>query len=86
MNWMTGLQRAIDYVEEHILENLDLESIAAQSFSSSYHFQRVFSMTFITAMSWRNGTGSIFLTMRSRVWILWKAWRWRTLSCLSQLI
>lgn len=42
MNWMTGLQRAIDYVEEHILEDLDLESIAAQSFSSSYHFQRVF--------------------------------------------
>ena len=44
MNWMTGLQRAIDYVEEHILEDLDLESIAAQSFSSSYHFQRVFSI------------------------------------------
>ena len=44
MNWMTGLQRAIDYVEEHILENLDMESIAAQSFSSSYHFQRVFSI------------------------------------------
>ena len=44
MNWMTGLQRAIDYMEEHILEDLDLESIAAQSFSSSYHFQRVFSI------------------------------------------
>ena len=44
MNWMTGLQRAIDYVEEHILEDLDLENIAAQSFSSSYHFQRVFSI------------------------------------------
>lgn len=44
MNWMTGLQRAIDYVEEHILEDVNLEEAAAQSFSSSYHFQRVFSI------------------------------------------
>ena len=44
MNWMTGLQRAIDYVEEHILEDVSPEEIAAQSFSSGYHFQRVFSI------------------------------------------
>ena len=44
MNWMTGLQRAIDYVEEHILEELNIEDVAAQSFSSGYHFQRVFSI------------------------------------------
>ena len=44
MNWMTGSQRAIDYVEEHILEELNIEDVAAQSFSSGYHFQRVFSI------------------------------------------
>lgn len=37
-------QRAIDYMEEHILEDMKVEDIAAQSFSSSYHFQRVFSI------------------------------------------
>ncbi len=42
MDWITGLQRAIDYVEEHLLEDMDYEAVAAQGFSSSYHFQRVF--------------------------------------------
>lgn len=42
MNWITGMQRAIDYMEDHLTETLDYETIAAQSFSSSYHFQRVF--------------------------------------------
>ncbi len=44
MDWITGMQRAIDYIEEHITEKLDYEEIAKQSFSSSYHFQRVFSI------------------------------------------
>ena len=44
MNWITGMQDAINYIEEHITENLDYNEIAAHSFSSSYHFQRVFSI------------------------------------------
>ena len=44
MDWITGLQRAIDYMEEHLLEDIRYEDIAAESFSSSYHFQRVFSI------------------------------------------
>ena len=44
MEWITGIQRAIDYVEEHITEELDYEQIARESFSSSFHFQRVFSI------------------------------------------
>lgn len=44
MNWITGLQKAIDYIEEHLLEEMDYGEVAAQSFSSSYHFQRVFSI------------------------------------------
>ncbi len=44
MNWVTGLQNAVDYIESHLLEEIDYEVLAAQSFSSSYHFQRVFSI------------------------------------------
>lgn len=44
MDWITGMQRAIDYIEEHITEDIDYEAVARQSFSSSYHFQRVFSI------------------------------------------
>lgn len=44
MDWITGLQKAIDYIENHLLEDIDYEILAAQSFSSSYHFQRIFSI------------------------------------------
>lgn len=44
MDWLTGMQVAIDYIEDHLLEDLDIETIAAESFSSLYHFQRVFSI------------------------------------------
>lgn len=44
MDWIIGLQRAIDYIEAHLTEPIDYEAVAAQSFSSSYHFQRVFSI------------------------------------------
>lgn len=42
MNWIQGIQRAIDYVEENITDDIDYEKIAEQAFSSSFHFQRVF--------------------------------------------
>lgn len=44
MDWVTGIQRAIDYIEEHLTEEIDYEAVAEQSFSSSFHFQRVFSI------------------------------------------
>ena len=44
MDWITGIQNAIDYIEDHITEDLDYAEIAKQSFSSPYHFQRVFSL------------------------------------------
>ena len=44
MEWINGLQKSIDYMENHLLENMDYDVVAAQSFSSSYHFQRVFSI------------------------------------------
>ena len=42
MNWIQGIQRAIDYVEANITEELDFEEVARQAYSSSFHFQRVF--------------------------------------------
>lgn len=44
MDWIQGLQRAIDYVEENITEELDFENVASQAYSSSFHFQRVFAI------------------------------------------
>lgn len=44
MDWITGMQRAIDYIEAHLTEDISYERVAAESFSSSYHFQRVFSI------------------------------------------
>lgn len=44
MNWIDSLQQAINYIEDNITEKLDIEEIAARSFSSSYHFQRIFSI------------------------------------------
>ena len=43
-DWISGLQRSIDYIEDHLQENIDYEAAAAQSFSSSFHFQRIFSI------------------------------------------
>ena len=42
MNWIQGIQRAIDYVEANITEELDFEAVARQAYSSPFHFQRVF--------------------------------------------
>lgn len=43
MDWISGLQCALDYVEEHITEHIDFEAVAKAAYSSSFHFQRVFS-------------------------------------------
>ena len=44
MDWITGIQNAINYIEDHITQELDYAQIAKESFSSSFHFQRVFSI------------------------------------------
>ena len=38
------MQRSIDYIEAHLAEPIDYAEVAAQSYASSYHFQRVFSI------------------------------------------
>lgn len=42
MDWISGIQKAVDYMEAHITEELKFDEIAKQAYSSSFHFQRVF--------------------------------------------
>ncbi|MBQ7043451.1 MAG: AraC family transcriptional regulator [Clostridia bacterium] len=44
MDWIIGIQHAIDYIEDNLTETIDYEEVAKQCYSSSYHFQRVFSI------------------------------------------
>ena len=37
-----ALQKAIEYMEAHLLEDITIKDIAAQAHMSSYHFQRTF--------------------------------------------
>ncbi|GAB6991183.1 AraC family transcriptional regulator [Paenibacillus pini] len=44
MGWVESLQKAIEYMEEHLLEDISIESIAEQANSSAFQFQRVFAL------------------------------------------
>ena len=44
MDWIKGIQRAIDYTEAHLTEEIDYDAVAKEAYSSSFHFQRVFSI------------------------------------------
>jgi len=44
MAWVESLQKAIDYIEEHLFEDLSIEDISKQANSSVFHFQRTFSI------------------------------------------
>nr|MDD6335237.1 AraC family transcriptional regulator [bacterium] len=44
MDWITGIQRALDYTEAHLTEEIDYAAVAKQACSSTFHFQRIFGM------------------------------------------
>ncbi len=44
MDWITGIQRALDYTESHLTVEIDYEAVAKQACSSVFHFQRMFGM------------------------------------------
>lgn len=44
MNWITGIQKALDYVETHLCEKIDYGEVAKCACSSEFHFQRIFSI------------------------------------------
>ncbi|MBQ8510372.1 MAG: AraC family transcriptional regulator [Clostridia bacterium] len=42
MDWISGIQRALNYIEEHLADELEVSEIAAQAACSGYYFQRIF--------------------------------------------
>lgn len=42
MDWIAGIQRALDYVEDNITEELDYGEIARRAACSTVYFQRIF--------------------------------------------
>lgn len=44
LDWICNIQRSIDYIEEHLTDNITYDEIAKISYSSTFHFQRVFSI------------------------------------------
>lgn len=44
MNWITGIQRAINYIEDHVEDDIDIAAAAREAASPPFHFQRMFSM------------------------------------------
>jgi AraC family transcriptional regulator len=44
MAWVESIQKSINYIEEHLLEELSIEKIAKQANVSVFHFQRAFTM------------------------------------------
>lgn len=44
MDTIMRIQKAIDFIEDNILEDLRFDVISSQAYMSSYHFQRIFSI------------------------------------------
>ncbi|HAW70014.1 MAG TPA: hypothetical protein DCX37_02365 [Firmicutes bacterium] len=44
MDWMQGMSNAIDFMEAYLLEPIDVDAIARQAGSSTFHFMRMFNM------------------------------------------
>ncbi|WP_107949710.1 AraC family transcriptional regulator [Lysinibacillus parviboronicapiens] len=49
MSWIESIQKAINYMEENLLNDLTMDQIAQEVNSSVFHFQRIFSI--LTDMS-----------------------------------
>ncbi len=44
MDWIRQLQKAVDYIEEHLLEDINYEDAARRVHTSGYSFHRTFSL------------------------------------------
>ncbi|NLO84745.1 MAG: helix-turn-helix transcriptional regulator [Clostridiales bacterium] len=42
MNWIQSLSKAISYIENHLTDDISIDDISSQAYSSSSHFQFVF--------------------------------------------
>lgn len=44
MDWITGIQNAINYIESHMTDEIDMELVAKEAACSGFYFQRIFSI------------------------------------------
>lgn len=44
MDWINVVQKSLNYIEDHLLENINSESVAKSVFTSSAYFQKIFSI------------------------------------------
>lgn len=44
MNWINTVQKALNYIEDNLLEDINAEAIAENVFTSSAYFQKIFSI------------------------------------------
>ncbi len=44
MDWIESIQRSIDYIEDNLEEELDCDMLAAEIYTSSFYFQRMFAI------------------------------------------
>lgn len=44
MEWLERMAKALDYLEEHLEDALEIDEAAKMAYSSSFHFQRMFYM------------------------------------------
>ena len=42
MDWISGIQSAINYIEEHLTEDIDYNEVAKEAACSNFYFQRIF--------------------------------------------
>jgi len=42
IGWIEGIQRAIEYIEENLTEDLSIQEIAEKAYVSAFYFQRIF--------------------------------------------
>ena len=42
--WISSIQKAIDYIEAHLDEEIEIKNVAKEAYSSVFHFQRVFNI------------------------------------------
>ncbi|MBQ8434881.1 MAG: AraC family transcriptional regulator [Oscillospiraceae bacterium] len=43
-SWTEGIQNAIQYIEDNLTEEIDIESIAAKAYVSPFYFQKIFNI------------------------------------------
>ncbi len=44
MDWIKNLNRALSYIENNLTEDIVLEDVAKEAYSSKFHFRRVFNI------------------------------------------